>query len=170
MNKLRLLVTKKCNRCCEGCCNKQWDLDKLPLATHLDNYFADIIMLTGGEPLLFPDKLEQLCCFIRQGTKAKIYIYTAKTNDVGAIIDLLPLVDGFTITLHEQKDVNSFVQLYNCLESMPTLMSYKSMRLNVFKGITMPDIKGWQIKDNIEWINPCPLPENEDFRRLENLW
>ena len=36
MKKLRLLVTKNCDRSCPGCCNKDWNLDKLPNATHLN--------------------------------------------------------------------------------------------------------------------------------------
>jgi molybdenum cofactor biosynthesis enzyme MoaA len=44
MKKLRLLVTSECNRSCSGCCNKEWDLDKLPVCESYKDY--DEIYLT----------------------------------------------------------------------------------------------------------------------------
>ena len=52
MKKLRLLITEKCNRKCEGCCNLDWDLQNLPVCTSFKGY--DEILLTGGEPQLEP--------------------------------------------------------------------------------------------------------------------
>lgn len=54
MEKLRLLVTTKCPNKCPMCCNNSWDFSKLPVVEHF-NYKE--IMITGGEPLLFPEKL-----------------------------------------------------------------------------------------------------------------
>ena len=53
MEKLRLLVTTKCPNKCPMCCNNSWDFSKLPVVEHF-NYKE--IMITGGEPLLFPGK------------------------------------------------------------------------------------------------------------------
>ncbi len=53
MEKLRLLVTTKCPNKCPMCCNNSWDFSKLPVVEHF-NYKE--IMITGGEPLLFPEK------------------------------------------------------------------------------------------------------------------
>ena len=36
--KLRLLVTENCNRNCEGCCNKDWDLSSLEVCTSYKGY------------------------------------------------------------------------------------------------------------------------------------
>ena len=52
MEKLRLLVTTKCPNKCPMCCNNSWDFSKLPVVEHF-NYKE--IMITGGEPLLFPE-------------------------------------------------------------------------------------------------------------------
>ena len=57
MEKLRLLVTTKCPNKCPMCCNNSWDFSKLPVVEHF-NYKE--IMITGGEPLLFPEKLANL--------------------------------------------------------------------------------------------------------------
>lgn len=58
MRKLRLLFTKDCNRDCPGCCNKDWDLDHLPVCADFKPY--DLVMITGGEPMLYPERLLKL--------------------------------------------------------------------------------------------------------------
>ena len=64
MRKLRLLFTKDCNRNCPGCCNKDWDLDSLPVCTDFTPY--DLVMITGGEPMLYPERLLHLIRRIRE--------------------------------------------------------------------------------------------------------
>ena len=106
-NKLRLLVTRKCNRSCEGCCNKYWDLSALPVATNYVGY--DEILLTGGEPMLDPLKLLGIIGKIKEENKtAKIYLYTAKVDDLESSFYVLSNIDGICVTLHEQKDVSLF--------------------------------------------------------------
>ena len=78
-NKLRLLVTTKCHNKCPKCCNKGWDFNSLPV---VDRWNYEQIMITGGEPLLFPLATQAIIQSIRnihllQGTTTKIYIYTS---------------------------------------------------------------------------------------------
>ena len=86
MEKLRLLVTTKCPNKCPMCCNNSWDFSKLPVVEHF-NYKE--IMITGGEPLLFPEKLANLAESIKTvqklayGNKGKLFLYTA-------LADMLP--------------------------------------------------------------------------------
>lgn len=76
MEKLRLLVTTKCPNKCPMCCNNSWDFSKLPVVEHF-NYKE--IMITGGEPLLFPEKLANLAESIKTvqklayGNKGKLF-------------------------------------------------------------------------------------------------
>jgi len=153
---LRLLLFEECNRACEGCCNKQWDLMQLPVCGSYDGY--DVIMLTGGEPLLRPDLIRETVAQIRASSDAQIVLYTAR---VVGLAEIAPILDGVTLTLHEQSDVVPFVALSK-------RMSGGSLRLNVFSNvdITGVDTTGWQVKDEIEWIEDCPLPEDEVFMRL----
>ena len=80
MEKLRLLVTTKCPNKCPMCCNNSWDFSKLPVVEHF-NYKE--IKITGGEPLLFPEKLANLAESIKTvqklayGNKGKLFLYTA---------------------------------------------------------------------------------------------
>lgn len=170
MNKtLRLLITKDCNRNCAGCCNKQWDLDKLPIVGSFDEF--DEIILTGGEPLLNYKRLFGIIEEIRSQTKAPIYVYTAKVRPYVDFLSLLLKVDGVTLTLHESKDFTSLAVLNQVLVYLPDFTEKKSLRLNIFKEVEVPkdtDLSFWKVKSDIEWIENCPLPENEVFMRWPN--
>jgi hypothetical protein len=166
MKTLRLLVTKQCGKGCEGCCNKDWDLDNLPVVEHF-NY--DEILITGGEPLSDEniDKTE----IILQGINVlfpkenrKIYVYTSNPS----YLRILNFCNGVTLSIHNEKDLKRFLFWKPWLE----FYDNKSLRLNIFKGINLPkglDLSKWTVKDNIEWIKDCPLPENEVFMRLQNI-
>jgi len=160
-DKLRLLITKDCNRSCKGCCNKDWDLDKLPICTDFRGYSE--VILTGGEPMLYPDKIINLCKEIRkQNNTCKIYLYTA---DIKKFYDwyIDNIVDGVTVTLHEQRDVVAFKEYSG-------LYSHLNLRLNVFKGIKLPEYTGeWIVQRDIVWIKDCPLPKGEVFMRVEDI-
>jgi len=163
MKKLRLLFTSLCNRNCSGCCNKDWNLEKLPKC---DSYLGyDEILITGGEPLLFIDELLILIKKIREENyEAKIYVYTAQLD---RLEEVLPFTDGVTITLHEQKDYLEFNKFLK--RNIPNLYNWrnKSLRLNIFKGIQTDYITElFKVKDEIEWIKDCPLPEGEIFMKL----
>ena len=165
MKTLRLLVIDKCNRKCEGCCNKQWDLNLLPICDSFKGYSE--IILTGGEPMLNPSLIRSLAIHIRKETQYPIYMYTAKVDDLEEILSVLYFLDGITVTIHEEKDWDSFSILN---KSLLDFGYEKSLRLNVFKECNLRsyhEFDKWKIKDSIEWIDPCPLPTNEVFMRRE---
>ena len=172
MKTLRLLFTQDCHRSCEGCCNKQWDLEKLPRVDHF-NY--EEIIITSGDPLLHVEQLIGFIKALRIATKAKIYVYTAllpsRTNF--ALYKIMPYVDGVTFTLHDQLDAKLFEHVLFSMEAdrhTQEDFTGKSLRLNVFKGIELPtkydSLSQWKIKSDIEWIEDCPLPPNEEFKRI----
>jgi len=157
--KLRLLLWRECNRKCEDCCNQYWDLNALKKTTNFKGYSE--ILLTGGEPMLKPLTVAKICTEIKRQTDAPIYMYTAKIDCLVSIESLLHgWIDGITLTLHEQKDVQHFAVLnYNLL--LKDIR--KSFRLNVFKGIDISgiDTRLWKVKDNMVWDKECPLPKDE---------
>lgn len=174
--KLRLLVTTKCPNKCPMCCNNSWDFDKLPV---VDRWNYDEIMITGGEPLLFTNKLvsELLSLddvFDIMGVNPKIYIYTADCTL--NVAEILYYIDGVVLTPHKESDIESFIRLNSYLLSHRDFNEVKgaSLRLNLFpdmKALLPKDINLslWQVKD-MEWIKDCPVPEGEDFRRIAKLW
>lgn len=160
-NKLRLLLFPECNRSCEGCCNKQWDLNSIPKCEDFSEYST--IMLTGGEPMLRPEIIIDTIVKIReQNENAKIILYTAMVEGLSRVI---PFLDGLTLTLHDPLDIKPF-EIFD--QSMIGSSKF-SLRLNVFEEVNYHDIScknNWQIKNNIQWIENCPLPEDEVFMRL----
>lgn len=163
MSKLRLVVTERCNRNCEGCCMKAWK-ERVPKFTG-DYADYDEVLLTGGEPLLEWDKLTKNIREIRRDTSADIFLYTAYRNKK-TILALLMFVDGITLTFHEQSDTEGWNDFQELL--LTTDMRGKSLRLNVFEGISLEGLNliGWKVKDNMHWIEDCPLPEGEVIRKL----
>ena len=166
--KLRLLLWEECNRRCRGCCNKDWDLDAIPSCSNFDEY--DEVMLTGGEPMLYPEKLFSIVREIRKQTGVDIYVYTAKVDDLGSALTVLEHVDGMTLTLHTKKDIALFQQFDAAIKSVG--ITGKKLRLNVFKNVSKfytpseDTLTRWKVKDNITWIKDCPLPANEVFARI----
>jgi len=167
--KLRLLVTKTCNRKCEGCCNKQFDLDAVPKINAANAAKYELVMLTGGEPMLYTTILTYLIKYIKAvHNKPKVYVYTAKCDDLQEFLKVLRIADGITLTLHERDDVAPFLKLADTLTSYPNLVEGKSMRLHIFKEVGLKyDNPMWKIKPDMEWIEYCPVPADEDFRVLD---
>lgn len=170
MKKLRLLITKACPKQCDGCCNKDWKLDELPVCTDYSGY--DEILITGGEPLLRLTRITSIIMDIRRSNKdVKIYIYTAfPSSSIGKFL-LNGFVNGITFTLHEQKDVNKFKEL-DIFIALLNKQLKPSLRLNIFKGVVINTdslVADWVIKSNIEWIKDCPLPTDEVFMRTKNI-
>ena len=91
-------------------------------------------MITGGEPLLFPEKLANLAESIKTvqklayGNKGKLFLYTA-------LADMLPnyirYFDGVVYTPHSVNDVHSLLEANNFL------LDYKDelMKVNLFDSI-----------------------------------
>jgi len=104
MRKLRLLLFSECNRSCEGCCNKDWDLKSLPIVKSYEGY--DEIMLTG----------DTIINIKKQNNTAKIYLYTALTKKPMDIEIILSELDGIVITLHEPIDAFYFHNFINCFK------------------------------------------------------
>jgi hypothetical protein len=160
--KLRLLLFENCNRSCEGCCNKDWDLESLPICDDFKEY--SLIMLTGGEPMLRPAIIFDAIRKIRLQTAAPIILYTALFTDKAMLGRILDIIDGITATLHTPKDVRSFLEFDRWYRGCADI----SYRLNIFSGIEKIDCSArWEIKDNIAWIKDCPLPSEETFMRFD---
>lgn len=183
--KLRLLVTAKCHNKCPMCCNNRFDFDTLPV---VDRWDYDEIMITGGEPLSSIKKVRYLINLITsikliqqaQGFPiAKFYVYTATHHDY-LIYKILEHIDGIVYTPHNIKEVRVLNVISHNLEDSPYLENM-SMRLNVFPEIDkiikelLDEMQQrriasvWNVK-HMEWIKDCPIPEGEDFRRINMLY
>ena len=169
MKKLRLLLFEECDRACEGCCNKDWDLASLEVEKDFRDY--DLIMLTGGEPMLNPQTILRAARRIRETTRAPIILYTAMVRKPETLLIVVNQLDGMTLTLHGQEDVEDFKFLNGMILKGGRLIGNKSLRLNVFKGVDLTgiDLSRWQVKPDIEWIKNCPLPGDEVLKRYREI-
>ena len=60
------------------------------------------------------------------------------------------------------------------LDYKDELMESKSLRLNLFPDIKKhipdnTDLSLWKVKD-MQWIKDCPVPADEEFKRVAELW
>lgn len=166
--RLRLLVTEKCPRNCEGCCNQYWDLKSLPVFSLNDVCQYKELIITGGEPMLIP----KLCGYLAHRSHyinpdILIYLYTAKTKPLENLIYIMPFIDGLCITLHDQSDIKPFLAFQDWLIESNAYIE-KSMRLNIFNEeikIATDYFEIWKLK-NKKWIPHQHLNEHEVFMRL----
>lgn len=163
--KARIICTYSCPRSCEGCCNKDWPFEPArPIERYTD---FNEILLTGGEPLMFPERLWDLILQIRKVTKTKIYIYTAAIEMPFALNCMMKVADGICLTLHTPNDI----RLFNRFQSRFPIPKDRSMRLNIFEKIGYPkNTTGWAVKKDIRWLKQCPLPQDEILYKLPILW
>lgn len=75
------------------------ELQELDSVAKLLRY--DEVVLTGGEPLLEPDLVVEVCKTLRSAPPyRKVFLYTARF-DCEAVMKVLPYVDGIHFTIHE---------------------------------------------------------------------
>lgn len=178
MNISRLITTYKCNKNCDGCCNKDWKGKPPEIITDEVVKKSEVILYTGGEPLLFPDELETLLdehYFLKYNAYRIIYTAFSKSPEIFYGILSLTTVGGITLTLHDKEDAHNFVLLNQYLNEKYHLLNIntKFLRLNIFKEALkyLPPINLylWDVKI-VEWIKDCPLPNNEILYKLKETW
>lgn len=179
--KLRLVVTEKCHNKCPLCCNNRFDLSQLPV---VDRWDYEEIMITGGEPLLFADRVVDLASSITALQNAmginpsRLYLYTSLPAEIDGWSNLSWVAywfNGICITPHTKRDVETFIDTISSTTFARLLANRCSMRLNLFADVRKLiedsdiDLSDWKIK-HMEWIKDCPVPEGEDLRRINNLF
>ncbi len=175
--KARILITGECNRNCSGCCNNYSNI--MRNARHITN-LADLptslgeIMLTGGEPMLFPPKTERITGKLRcRYPLSKIYLYSALYHDSLEII--IPKLDGLHYTIHEgatERDLNLLDKLQSLLQAHREDWSEKSFRLYIDNRVNLPvtvipniwrqvNISKWLTEKELLDKQPGGLPKGE---------
>jgi pyruvate formate-lyase activating enzyme-like uncharacterized protein len=175
MKKLRLLITEKCKRNCPKCQNLHWNLKELPHVNpdKLDKF--DEIILTGGEPMLVADRLIGFASFVKvHFPKVKLYLYTADTTNVKALLKIMNHLDGLTITIHGPGDLHNLLAFHSWLNNDKVILNKsKEMSLRIHTFNNYPNLtrfnhqfENWLIKTDKTWKPDKHLPENEVFMRL----
>ncbi len=176
-DKARILITEKCNRDCSGCCNTYSKI--MGEARYIDR-LTDLptalkeIMITGGEPMLFPDKTEKIIRELRERySSSKIYLYSALYRK--KLEDIIPLIDGLHYTLHEgatEKDLKLLYGLQELLKINGKDWGEKSFRLYIDNKINLSitiipnlwrqvNMSKWLTEEELLFKQPGGLPKGE---------
>jgi len=182
MRKARVIVTHSCNRSCDGCCNKDIDMNKVKKVDNLNDLIDyDEVMITGGEPLLLDQRVKSMASVLRyysnqRGRIVNIYLYTAYCPDWPSPI--IKMFDGIHYTIHypcNDEDVRMLKKMTEALEDVKK--ERFSTRLAIDKrcfedyDFSNIDFSSWDVIRRMEWKKDCPLPEGEELLiyDLENV-
>jgi len=168
--KARLVITLKCPRNCSYCCMKYDHIlgQMKPLDSLEELHGYEEVMITGGEPMLFPDKVMDIARWINgKSRETKIFLYTAIYH--WRIPTLIKLVDGIQYTLHEdttEQDIENFLNIQREIQLRGR--DDQSFRLCIdpnvaYKVGVVPctwdsiKVKDWRSEEE------CIVPKDEDF-------
>ena len=179
MRKVRLITTFDCPKKCSNCCNSYPKVMAGAKTLVLKDIGpCDELLITGGEPLMFPEELVYLAKKARRWAK-KIYLYTALPDDM--LHYLTQLLDGFQFTLHEGATKHEVLDFEEFQESMVSWPS-QSLRLRIIEGfrhsVDITPRKWTSIKATEPWLTEEQLlakgnnglPEDEELVILDPLW
>lgn len=143
--RLKLFLWEDCNRKCPNCPTDNIPEEEINFKG-LANY--DDIVLTGGEPMLKPERVHNLIMRIRiHYPEKRIYLHTADTRDRNYIRIMMFDLDGITVTIHSQFDVDNFNNFSN--STVESLKERVSCRLNLAPGVRLNNLyaqKHWKTK------------------------
>jgi pyruvate-formate lyase-activating enzyme len=171
----RVIVTYDCNRKCPGCCNTTYDKVIPVLTSHAELIRYDDIVITGGEPMLFPDEVLSLIKRIRNATFGRnIYLYSSFWNGTEKHLDVLRAVNGITFTLHAEcndKDVKALKDLSRDLISSDSNRLIIDNRVYDRYDLSNIDLSRWNVIRKLQWKDECEPALNEDlyFYNIKSL-
>ena len=171
--KARVIITLACRRTCDGCCNNMPVFEEHRKIASIDAVagYAEI-MLTGGEPMLYPRQTLGLVHHLKAHTGARVYLYSALYTRADRITwsELLASLDAFQFTLHAEAqdgDVAALEQLCTLVAATPH--PGRSFRLAIDRRLyerydfSNLDLSGWDVVRKMVWIIDAPLPAGEDL-------
>ena len=111
---LHLVVTTLCDRNCEFCCNKQYDIQNLQYASDEDFRSCDNLFLTGGEPFVYanPGNLAIKYKTMYPNIK-KVIVYTNAAELARYLEDefhFLTGIDGVNVSIKNYYDLWMFIK------------------------------------------------------------
>ena len=179
MKKIRLIVTHNCNRNCAKCVNKGIapnsirPFDVSSFMMNNNGYGSiDELIITGGEPMLYYNKVHSLLCsVVTHRPEVKKYMYTAKVDNLDAIMSVIYRLNGIVVAIHNENDWNAFIKLNDHLlkerSRNSVFLKGFSFRLTVFPKNNVPamNLDLWKVRF-IDWLDDCPTPEGEVLMQL----
>jgi hypothetical protein len=163
----RVITTFDCGRNCSYCCNKYQTLisQGREIDDIVDVMQYDQIILTGGEPMLYPERIIDICKRLREWDyKGPIWLYSAKY--VPMMWEVMQHVDGLHFTMHT--DSAADMDGFNLVQTLASTYRDKSFRLyispSIVRAMTIYPFL-WKRVEVKPWIpeGKCPLPLGEEL-------
>lgn len=165
---IHLLVTTLCERNCKYCCNKQMDINSVPQVTDEELSKAKMVLLTGGEPILYANVDEIARKLKLEYSNIEKVIVYANANEYLLAVRFksvrLTHIDGISLSIKNHSDLENF-ECIHLARGYYLPKNLKSNRLYVFDGLMPKDTEGFEVFER-EWqpkFEPCP---DSIFRRI----
>lgn len=166
----RVVCTYKCNRSCPGCINTLHTEMKVPPIGLADLGRYDEIILTGGEPLMFPTKLIELADHLKD---SRLILYT-NAPSYPQLFAASQFFKGITISLHDSEDAHRFNRHFKRFWGTPDVWDTVPLFfIRVYASVkTKVELFESAQYKMCEWKHPedCVLHPNEDLYRLREPW
>lgn len=161
----RLIVTLECSQSCEMCCNKGTVFQQAKTIASIDELTGfDMVLITGGEPLLDAPRTLQIIQDVREKLPdAIVYLYTAWFSPLIGKIE--EAVAGIQYTVHGDGGTYNFHRTQSRL-----VAEHRSHRLCIDRDVSGVFIQPgtWLQVKLLSWIPDCPLPPNETLFILKD--
>ncbi len=182
---MHLFVTNKCTNNCPLCCNKNYDIEKVPLPSEEELSSISTVCLTGGDPFLLGEKLDKIVNALRSRENIKnIYVFTSGYACLSYIqkFNKLPNINGVTLSPKSGRDFDAIWKLITNYCNKFSKLSSNRLYIFIDKyddcNYTIDNSELYLLGDANEYLN-CQVflrtwvenfnsPENEIFRRIEN--
>ena len=178
---MHLMVLSRCNYNCELCCNKLYDIDKIPVATVEELKTIHTLCITGGEPFMASINLDDFARSVKDGfPKVKnIFVYTSGVMLLYNLPQIFSYINGLSICPKSMKDWLALEKIANSTsrDYLNNISKLSSNRLYVFKEqVELFEGRFKHIAELLNlnvlyrtWDKEFKTPENEIFRRLPIL-
>lgn len=178
---MHLMVLSRCNYNCELCCNKLYDIDKIPVATVEELKTIHTLCITGGEPFIASINLNDFARSVKDGfpNVKNIFVYTSGVMLLYNLPQVFSYIDGLSICPKSMKDWLALEKIANSTSHyyLNNISNLSSNRLYVFKEqVALFEGRFKHIAEMLNlnvlyrtWDKEFKTPDNEIFRRLPIL-
>lgn len=178
---MHLMVLNRCNYNCELCCNKLYDIDKIPVATVEELKTIHTLCITGGEPFIASINLNDFARSVKDGfpNVKNIFVYTSGVMLLYNLPQVFSYIDGLSICPKSMKDWLALEKIANSTSHyyLNNISKLASNRLYVFKEqVALFEGRFKHIAELLNlnvlyrtWDKEFKTPDNEIFRRLPIL-
>lgn len=179
---MHLMILSKCNYKCELCCNKLYDIEKIPVATVKELKTIHTLCITGGEPFMASIDIDDFARSVKKNFSrtSKTYSFIQADKFLCSVCHISFLIDGLSISPKSMKDWLALEKIANhstSREYFNNISRLPSNRLYVFKEqvpFFEERFKPIAKKLNLNvlyrtWDKEFKTPDNEIFRRLPIL-